>query len=720
MNVLILWHMHQPYYVNPLTKTALMPWVRLHAVKGYLDMIDLLLKVPEVRVNFNFTPVLVKQIEELANDEVLDLWESWSRKPAWELHVDEKIRVLENFFKVNWESCIKPYPRYWDLLNLRGFDWTEKTMPETVHLFTEQDFRDLQVWYNLAWCGFSAERRYPLIAELKKQGRDFTEQQKTALLDVHKEILRTVLGLYREAQERGQIEVTTTPFFHPIMPLVYDTDFARRCQPHSPLPMRFTAPDDVRAHLRLSQELHERVFGRKATGLWPSEGSVAPELIPLFQEAGIEYFCTDEGNLFRSLEKDPVWASRAADHLELFQGWRIRNGSAHVNAIFRERPLSDFIGFNAARNPARQSADYLLNNLDHLSGVVQKGHGAVLLALDGENAWEAFADSGEEFLTLFYKGIAERHHLRSKKLKDYFTEFPPVAECTRLHSGSWINSDFDIWIGDPEENRGWELIGQTRKFLTDTIAKGTVTTEQSEAAWWEIYAAEGSDWFWWYGPDFTTECDFLFDELFRTHLQNVYRILGYHPPANLELPICLPSEAISYSSPHRYIHPPLTGSLQTYYDWVGAGLLNILQQQTAMFQADRMGQQLLFGFNNELFYLRLDTAGVPNHIGVQFTTPYAARVDLKLQPDGKYAATLEDSPDAVKYTVIEDAKVIAERDHFLVVGIPIKALRWTMGGKVSFFVQLYEEGLQRERYPERGALEFAVPTPDFEASQWFI
>jgi alpha-amylase/alpha-mannosidase (GH57 family) len=719
MNVVFLWHMHQPYYVNPLTKMAMMPWVRLHSVKGYLDMIDLMARTPEIRVNFNFTPVLVKQILELANGEVTDLWESWSRKPVAELHRDEKKRILENFFKINWDTLIKPYPRYQELLDRRGREWNEASLDDILKLFTEADWRDLQTWYNLAWTGFSAEKRYPVLAELKKQGRDFTEEQKHQVLDVHHAILKSVLGLYREAVARGQVEITTTPFFHPILPLVYDTDLAKRCMPGRALPMRFSAPEDAAAQLRLAQEQHEKVFGVKARGLWPSEGSVAPELVPLFQEAGLEYFCTDEGNLFRSLAQDPAWRGRSVDHLELFQGFRVRHEGVAVQALFRERPLSDFIGFNAARNEAEKSADYLMHHLDHLSSVVTAANGVVCLALDGENAWEAFPDGGERFLSLMYEKLAQKHHLRTMRLGDYFTEFPARAEFSSLHTGSWINSDFDIWIGDPEENKGWEWIKQTREFLVERVAKGGAAPEQAEAAWWEIYAAEGSDWFWWYGPDFSTECDFLFDELFRTHLQNVYRLLGCEPPAYLDVPICLPSQALAYSKPHRFLEPPVTGYIENYYDWVGAGLLDIRQQQTAMYQADRIGERLYFGFDRKKFYLRLEMKQKPGELVVQFTGPRSCRIRLQAKGRQGWTPTVEGSEDSVLYENVE-AEVGVGWGDFLTLAVPIEALGWDRGGTVSFFVQLMEDGLQKERYPERGVLEFAVPQKDFESGQWFV
>ncbi|MDE1171947.1 MAG: glycoside hydrolase family 57 protein [Verrucomicrobium sp.] len=718
MNVVLLWHMHQPYYVNPMTRVAMMPWVRLHAVKGYLDMIDLLQPHPEVKVNFNFAPVLVKQIEEFVRGEVTDLWEEWSRKPAEALEDEEKRRILENFFKINWENLIHPYPRYAELLQKRGTNWNDQTLGSALQVYTAQDYRDLQTWYNLSWCGFSAERRFPLLKELKKQGGNFTEEQKNAVLDIHREILALILPLYRQAAEEGRIEITTTPFFHPILPLVYDTNLARRCMPHVTLPPAFSAPEDAAAQLRLAQEQHARVFGKPARGLWPSEGSIAPEIVPLLQQNGIEYFCTDEGNLFRSLDQDPAWRGKRVDHLELFQGWRILHDGAQVSALFRERPLSDFIGFNAAKSGAVPAADYLIHNLEHLASIRTAPHHVALLALDGENAWEAFPDGGEEFLTRFYRGLHDSGSLKTLRLGDYFDAHPPQVEITRLHTGSWINSDFDIWIGDPEENKGWDWLGRTRAFLVHALSQKHFPIEKVEAAWWEIYAAEGSDWFWWYGPDFTTDCDFLFDDLFRTHLQNVYRILGAEPPAYLSVPICLPSGPIPYSQPRLPIHPSLSGGLGGFYDWVGAGVLDLERQQTAMFQSDRIGQKLYYGFDEEFFYLRLDLRAKPDRVVLHFVNPTEVRITAEAGREGGRAEIPQG--DGTFADLVLPEKIEARWRDFLVIAVPRAILNFSPAADIGFHVDIMEGEIVRERYPERGLIEFPAPTLEFAAAQWFI
>ena len=720
MNVVVLWHMHQPYYVNPLTKKAKMPWVRLHAAKGYLDMIDLVTAQPDLRVNFNFTPVLVRQILELVNREVEDEWESVSRKPAASLDNEDRRHILENFFKINWDTLVRPVPRYAELLAKRGPKYTLGKLDAIVRTFSEADFRDLQTLYNLQWCGFSAVRRFPLLQELREKGRDFTEQEKISVLDIHQEILRLVLPEYRAAAERGQIELTTTPYFHPIMPLVYDTNIARRCQPQSPLPSPFSAPEDVRAQLRLAQELHEQVFGQRARGLWPSEGSIAPEIVPLMVEAGFDYFCTDEGNLFKSLKNDPAWNTRHVEHTELFQGWRIYAYEKTIQALFRDRPLSDFIGFDAARNETSRAVAHLIDNLENIAKVAPAGHGVASLILDGENAWEAFPDSGEAFLTSFYRALTETPGLNPCRLGDYFDQHPAQVETCYLHSGSWIRSDFDIWIGDPEENKGWEWLKETRHFLVERLAHGDVPAASAEQAWWEIYAAEGSDWFWWYGPDFTIDTDFLFDELFRLHLQNVYRILNIEPPAHLDVPICLPSSELGYTQPLRLLSPDISGETQRYFNWLGAGQLDLTTQQTAMFQGDRIGQKLFFGFGAAEFFFRLDLSRQPEAITIRFLLPHPARVTLRQNRAGEIETVFETSEDGVLFHPAPSPGLLAHWARSLVVSIPRHLLRVEPGHEFAFFVQLLEGGLQRERYPERGAIELSAPGKDFESEQWFV
>lgn len=700
--------MHQPYYVNPTTRLAMMPWVRLHAVKGYLDMVSVLGEFPSVHVNFNLTPVLMLQIEELVNGTVRDLWLEWSRKPAADLDANERVAILEHFFKIQHDNLLRPFPRYSELLTKRGAGFFRDKAYGELESWSDADFRDLQTWYNLAWCGFTAVEKYPELAELKRKDRDFTEGEKNRVLDIHMEILASIAPLYAEAEARGQAELTTTPFFHPILPLVYDSEFAERCMPGRQRPARFNWPQDALAQLQLAVEQHTRMFGRAPRGLWPSEGSIAPELVPLMREAGLEYFCSDEENLFNSLRRD----GDHSNHLELFQGWRVEHEGSAINAIFREKPLSDFVGFMAWRNEPHQAAEHLLTHFRHLADHIPHDTGLIPVILDGENCWEHFRDGGKGFLRNLYAGLEIDARLTSCTVEDYLRRCPPKRTITTLHSGSWIRSDFDIWVGDEEENRGWDLLGETRSYLEK---KAGISPEARASALREIYAAEGSDWFWWYGPDFSTDCDALFDELFRQHLKNVYALCGDMPPATLDRPIIGTSIPPLYTRPRRLLAPTIDGSASPFYNWCGAGSYTAGSEQGAMFRDDRFIKSLHYGFDEERLSIRVDlrrwgqfklalTFHQPQ--GLVVVTPalmHSHRGPLTLNERGTERAVGE----------LATGQVVE-------LTIPFADLGVEPGGIVQFQLKLFHNSIERECYPETAPIELAVPSAETRLAQWGV
>lgn len=717
-NVVFLWHMHQPYYVDPVTRTAMMPWVRLHSVKGYLDMISVIEDFPRIRPNFNLTPVLLLQIEELIEGKIKDAWLELSRQAPADLEESEKLAVLENFFKINWDNLVKPYPRYWELLNKRGLTFYRDDVQRGLRYFSDQEILDLQVWFNLAWCGFTAVRLYPELRELREKGRNFTEAEKQRVLEIHRLTMQLVLKKYAEAEARGQVELTTTPFFHPILPLVYDSAFAERSLPGRKFPKRFHWPQDAAAQLTLAVEQHARLFGKKPRGLWPSEGSIAPELIPLMQQVGIEYFCSDEENLFNSLKREPAYQHGGPDHLELFQGWQVNHDGASVNALFRERPLSDFIGFMAAKNDAVQAAAHLLHHLENIAQVAPADRGVIPLILDGENAWETFADGGEGFLRALYGGIEQRgDRLQSCTIEEYFRAHPPRSQVNTLHTGSWIGSNFDIWIGEDEENKAWDLLGETRDFLQTKIDSGSLSDEQRERALHEIYAAEGSDWFWWYGPDFSTDNDALFDELFRQHLKNVHVICGTPPPPALHHAIARTQTLALYEAPSQLLAPRIDGRLGSYFEWTGAGVYCAGSEMGAMYRSERFLERLLFGFGERHLFIRIDLAKWSDRLalGVKFYQPANLRADCP--------ALVRGGPNS--FQVTNGSGVGPKRDSLAAAdviewAIPLDDLKLSAGDSIAFQVQLLQDGIEREWYPESGMINLNVPSPAARARNWIV
>lgn len=716
--VILLWHMHQPLYVLPGENTALMPWVRLHCVKGYCDMVAVLNKVPEMRAVINFTPVLLQQIEDLALGRVRDAWLDLSRKDAAELETGEKLQLLEHFFKAHWDNMIRKYPRYGRLLEQRGIFFDRGRFERNPSLFSTRDYRDLQVWFNLAWCGHAMFAKHPLLSLLVAKGENFTEEEKNALLDLHMECLRGIIEQYKQAESEDRIEITTTPYFHPILPLIVDTELAHRRMPGRPLPRRFTAVEDARWHVVEAVRTHERFFGRKPLGMWPAEGSVAPEIIPLLSEAGIKVMFTDEGNLFHALIGKNAVPGVDPEHTALFQAWRAEGYGHEVITFFRERALSDFIGFNAARNPPEVSAAHVINKLAEIADCANTPNPVITLALDGENAWEAFPDGGEQFLLRLYQGLVQ-HQVLEPVLPRRYLESNPSCPCLEhITTGSWINSDFDIWIGDPEENAAWNLLGQTRAALLAAQARLDAPTRT--AAWRSLYAAEGSDWFWWFGPDFSTDTQGLFDELFRSHLMRVYTLIGQAPPLALTQPIRRTARPAAYSEPSSRIRPVINGRNDSYFEYVGAGRYDPTVQSSAMFQFERSLSSLWFGNDGENFYLRLD-----------WKAPFQGILNLDLIAGESGDQTLSfvvSSPPArqgqariFRGTDVGTVEIFCVNDQILECAVPLGALLMNEGEQVSFRLRLCDEsGLERERYPEAGTISFRLKDSAQESSDWLV
>src|ERR1700704_335270 len=540
-HICFLWHMHQPYYTDPVAGSASLPWVRLHATKAYYDMAYGLEKFPAIKATFNFTPSLLRQLQEVGSGTVRDLFLEYAQRPAADLRPEEKAFLIRHFFSANWATMVRPYPRYHELLVKRGADTYGHDLERVARQFSTQDLLDLQIWNNLACFGYGTVSRYPRLAGLRTKNRGFTEEDKQELLALQLTAVQDIVPLYRRLRERDQIELTTPPFFHPILPLVIDTDFTRRARPDLPLPSRFHAPEDAEAQLQRAVEFHTATFGRAPVGLWPSEGSVCPELIPMLPKVGLRWLATDEGILARSLDAAGQPWQR---HRDLYQAYQVGSEGQDVTILFRDREISDAFGFVYHKTTPDRAAEDVLRRLRQIIDDAPHEQISIAIVLDGENPWEHYHESGEQFLSLLYKacstGALDHDAIRTTTatISNALEPAPATRRVSRLHSGSWINQDYKIWIGHQEDNRGWDLVSHTRSHLAEIAA--TLPSDRAQAAWDELYAAEGSDWFWWYGDDFDTDYKEEFDRLFRTHLRNVWTIAGLTPPDLLNQPISIP------------------------------------------------------------------------------------------------------------------------------------------------------------------------------------
>jgi len=730
-HVCFVWHMHQPYYTDPVAGSASMPWVRLHATKAYYDMAYLLEQFPAVHATFNFTPSLLLQLQEIGTGAVRDLFLEHAQRPAADLTDEEQAFLIRHFFSANWATMVRPYPRYHELLVKRGLDIQGQGLNGLAERFSVQDFLDLQVWHNLAWFGYGAVARYPRLAALRNKNRGFTEEEKQEILALQLATMREVVPLYRQLLERGQIELTTTPFFHPILPLVIDTDLTRRARPDLPLPARFHAPEDAEAQLRQAVDFHSRTFGRAPAGLWPSEGSVCPELLPLVHSTGLRWLATDEGILARSMELEGRPWNRQGS---LYRFYRAGLSGQELTMLFRDREISDAFGFVYHKTTPESAAEDVLRRLRNIVRETAQEEIVIGVILDGENPWEHYHDGGERFLSLLYSTFSQRtldqEHsvaVQSTTVSEAMTAAPPLQHLSCLHSGSWINTDYKIWIGHEEDNRGWDVLGHTRARLAALAPN--LPPDRARAAWNELYAAEGSDWFWWYGDDFETDFKPEFDRLFRTHLRNVWTHMGLTPPDQLSRPICTVAfvpETESVIQPRSLLSPTIDGVITDFFEWRGAGTINTQPPLGAMWKADGLFTGVRFCWSHEWLSLRFDfdEAAQARHPGmcVDITLQgpqHTFRLTFSLDPPGPDHFVLSQATGPDTWMEIGPYRSIF-RNRVVELALPWKDLRLEPGQDVRMSIVILEHGLEVSRYPHQRPAVLTAPGPEFDAAMWRV
>ena len=540
----LTWHQHQPLYYKDENGIYTRPWVRVHATKDYLDMAQKVAEYEDVHATFNLTPSLIRQLNDLATG-AKDIYWVLAEKPVSELTEAEKEFILTRFFDVNWDNIISRYPRYQALLDKRGGGDAE-SVQAAMETFTDQDFTDLQVWFNLAWFDpvFLAEE--PLFALVEK-GENFTQEDKEILFDQVLEILQRVIPYHAELQETGQIEVTTTPYAHPILPLIYDIELALVGNPSAELPERtFSNPQDAKAHLEISVEMYKENFGRDVRGLWPGEGSVAQAIVPLVAEAGYSYMQTGEPVLAKSLgidsfTRDSTGLVQQPD--ELYRPYYVSDAEGNqVAMFFRDGNLSDKIGFDYSGMNGEAAAQNMIDNLEAIRADIAaknlEGPHVVSIILDGENAWEYYENDGNEFFHALYSKFSESEFLQTVTPTEYLEMFPDQRAIEDLFPGAWFSPNYDTWIGESEEAVGWDYLARVREDLSAfETGEEEVSGEALAEAFDFMYLAEGSDWFWWYGSDQDSGQDSYFDEGYRALLAGVYQSLGVGVPDFVNVPI---------------------------------------------------------------------------------------------------------------------------------------------------------------------------------------
>ena len=634
IRLIFLWHMHQPFYKDLVTGEYRLPWVRMHALKDYYGMVKLLDEFPRVHQNFNLVPSLVAQIEDYVTGDAKDSWRDLVAKPAKDLTEQEKEFALTYLFQANHTHQVARYPRYFELLQKRG---KYKSADLAVPHFAVQDFADLQILSQLAWFDeFFLDE--PAVAALIKKGRSFDRADQEALLGVESRLLASVIPAYRAATDRGGIEISTTPFYHPILPLVCDTNNGRLSSPGLPLPRRrFLQTNDALEQMRRAIEFHERTFDHRPSGMWPSEGSVSDEVLKLARQIGLKWLATDEGVLGRStrsyFERNSAGQLMADSAQRLYQLYRHGEKEDGIALVFRDHNLSDLIGFVYSGVPPKEAATHFVKSVKaSAQAVLATGRDAIVpIILDGENAWEHFPASGREFLRRLYHAIESDPQIEPLTISEVIERTNNATPLTSLVPGSWINANFNVWIGAPEDNLAWDYLAEARDFYEHHSQNANA--DNRRLAYEELLIAEGSDWNWWYGPEHHSANDRDFDELYRNHLSNVYRLLGANPPDYLHHPISAETIGKTRTIPQTaFIFPQIGSPNIGYFDWLGAASFTADRRGSSMHGKKFLLERAYAGINERDFFLRLDFANelqgghqVETRIEVQPSRPEQSR-----------------------------------------------------------------------------------------------
>ncbi|MBI4731910.1 MAG: glycoside hydrolase [Chloroflexi bacterium] len=598
----IIWHQHQPFYaVDAETGLVSAPWVRFHAAKDYVDMVTILEQYPDIHMTVNLTPSLLSQIDAFNAGQRDIVWEM-PLVPATELTDEQKTYILQRFFDTNGK-IIERFPRYVELQQMRG-GASEEQIAAALASWTPQDFLDLQVLFNLAWTDPDFLAEEPL-ASLVAKGSGFNEEDKATILQAHADLMGQVVPIHKQYQDSGQIEVTFTPYAHPILPLLIDTNLATEAVPDIKLPsVRFTHGDDAIQQLERGMALYEEKFGQPPRGMWPAEGSVAQYMVGMTARAGVQWMVTDEGILANSLGLDftRLTGGVPVNATALYRPYTVESSGDAVTIFFRDTALSNKVSFDYSQISADEAVADFMSRLRAIRDEVKDQPGGpyvVTVILDGENAWEWYENDGKDFLNGLYTELSNDPTIKTVTSSEFLALYDQTPELIPdLWAGSWDSATFQTWIGEDEENRGWEYLAETRSVLEEYLngsLAGTLPDDQVEQAYEAMLAAEGSDWFWWYGADKDSGNDAAFDAGFRETLGQVYDALGLDRPDFLSVPIIQPTPVEPDVALQGVFTPTLDGEMTSRSEWQNAGAF--------LFEGDP--STLEFGFDKNNLYLNV-------------------------------------------------------------------------------------------------------------------
>ncbi|WP_124950813.1 glycoside hydrolase family 57 protein [Sulfuriferula thiophila] len=548
LNVVLCWHMHQPYYRKGLTGEYQLPWVYLHGLKDYSDMAAHLERYPQMRAVVNFAPVLLEQLDDYAQqigrfleqgtptqDRLLNLLAGIEPIPS---DIEARWKIVRDCQRCHAPRMIHPYPAFSRLLQMIGatddVGMGSHGMEHALSYLNDQYFLDLLTWYHLAWLGQSL-RAQPMVQALFAQGTSFTEQRRRELLTVMFECLSGLIPRYRALSERGQVELSMTPYGHPIIPLLHSFDNMQCATPEAPRPLASHYPDgDARSRWHIEQGLavFEHYFGHKPQGVWLAEGGISDDAVRLLDDYKIRWTASGEGVWRNSCHLAGSGEEDVDRKRGLFTPRQLPNSETRL--FFRDDGLSDLIGF---RYSDWHADDAVVDFVQHLNNIAtflgdKASQYVVTIILDGENAWEYYPENGHHFLDGLYDALSQAPRVNTTTFSSVAATLPskPIP---RICAGSWVYGSFSTWIGSTDKNRGWDYLVAAKLVFDKVMAEGKLDADRQKLAARQLGICEGSDWFWWFGDYNPAGSVSDFEQLFREQLRELYSLLGVAPPDHL-------------------------------------------------------------------------------------------------------------------------------------------------------------------------------------------
>ena len=594
LSIAFYWHMHQPVYQLSPDGDYLMAWGRLHAVKDYLDMITILDNFKEIKVNVNLVPVLLDTLIDYGENEAHDLHSRLTVTPVEELNDEDKEFILNNFFDANYKTMIYPYAQYNKLFQKR-----QSMQDIDISAFSDQEYSDLMALFNLVWFDPSYREEYPELKKLFKKGKHYTLKDRKKIIELQREIIRRIIPGYRKYVAEGKVEVTTSPYYHPILPILLDIKSIKIANTEG-LPSDLKMSLDAKMQTISALDRVEELIGKRPRGMWPSEHCVSPKELDLFRESGLDWSISDEGILANSINFEFVrdFKGYLEEPYHLLKSYEYKNG---LKMIFRNAMMISFEYPNYdSELAARDLYERIKVMQSKLLASPDENH-LLTIAMDGENCWENYPDDGITFLKTLYRLIEEDESLETVLISDYLDREKYHKTLPKIKSGSWINRNFKLWIDEPVKNLAWQYLKNVRDDFC-AFVKANPLHPNIELARKELFICEGSDWFWWYGEPNDSGRDNIFDYLFREHLKNIYLYLDLEYPNYLNVPL---SSVIT--KPSRYpkgeISPLLNGDIKLEDDsWLNAGCIEI--PDGPVLKENKFFDRICFGYDKDNFYLR--------------------------------------------------------------------------------------------------------------------